>query len=185
MEDYRLVAERRAATGTRATRRLRTAGRVPANLYGRSRNTVALTLSADDVKKVVAHGSKVVDVEVDGDVDKAVIQELQWDTFSTHVQHVDMKRVDPDGMATVDVRLVLTGEPPALKTGAQIKVHSKTIRLTCADFRIPRQIEVRVGSLQPGNSVTVADVTVPDGAKVETPGETVVVELYDPRHATE
>ena len=185
MKDYRLVAERRTSKGTRNARRLRAEGRVPANLYGRSRESVSLTLAADDVKKVVAQGSKVVDVEVEGAVDKAVIQELQWDTFSTHVCHVDMKRVDPDGVATVDVNLTLVGEPSALKIGGLLKVHARTIRVTSADYRIPREIEVRVGSLQLGDSITVADVTVPEGIRVETSGETVVVELYDPRESAE
>ena len=181
MEDYRLVAERRTATGKRNTRRLRAQGRVPANLYGRSKEGIALSLSADDVEKVIAIGSRVVDVDVEGDVDKVVIQELQWDTFSTHVRHVDMKRVALGNITTADVRLVLVGEPAALKTGSQLSVHHKTIRITCEDFRVPSQIEVSIGSLQPGGRLTIADVRVPDEARVEMPGDTPVVELDDPR----
>ncbi len=183
MEDYRLVAERRTSTGKRDTRKLRSAGRVPANLYGFHKDNVALSVSADDVEKVVARGSRVVDVEVDGSVDKAVIQELQWDTFSTHVRHVDMMRVDPDGTATVQVPLEFVGEPPALKTGGQLRYHQKHVTITCADYRVPRHIDVLLGSLEMGESVTVADLPIPEGMKAEDPADTVIVELYDTRHA--
>ncbi len=183
MEDYRLVAERRTSTGKKETKQLRSTGRVPANLYGFKKDGISLSLSADDVKKVVARGSKVVDVDVDGSVDKAVVQELQWDTFSTQVQHVDLLRVDPAGMTTTEVPLVFLGEPPALKTGGQLRYHLKRVTITCSDYRVPQHIEVRVASMQLGDSLTVADLQIPDGMKAETPAETTVVELFDTRKA--
>jgi len=183
MEDYRLVAEPRTTRGTRDSKRLRSQGRIPANLYGQGKDPVVLTVGAEDIKKVIAKGSKVVDVEVNGTVDKAVVQELQWDTFTTYVQHVDMKRVDPDGMATVDVKIELNGEPPALKAGGILKFSQKTVRLTCSDFRVPRRIEVRIGSLGMGESITVADLSMPEGMQVDTPGDTVVVQVMNPRKA--
>ena len=183
MEDYRLVAERRTATGKKATRLLRSQGRVPANLYGYSKDGLSLSVSADDLNKVVALGSKVVDVDIDGSVDKAVIQELQWDTFSTYIQHIDMLRVDPEGMATTEVPLAFVGEPPALKTGGRLQIQLKRVTVTCSDFRVPRQIEVRIGSMQMGDSLTVADLPIPEEMKVEDSADTVIAELHDTRVA--
>ena len=130
---------------------------------------------------MVAGRSRVVDVEVDGSVDKAVVQELQWDTFSTCVRHVDLLRVDPDGMATTEVPLSFAGEPPAVKTGGQLQYHLRRITITCSDFRVPPYIEVRIGSMQMGDSLTLADVPVPEWMKVETASDSLVVELFDTR----
>ncbi len=183
MEDYRLVAERRSSTGKKDTKQLRAAGRVPANLYGFKKDGFSISVAADDVKKVVAGGSKVVDVEVDGTVDKAVVQELQWDTFSTYVQHVDLMRVDPEGMATVEVPLVFVGEPPALKVGGQLRYGMKRVTITCSDYRVPQNIEVRMGSMQMGDSLRVSDLPIPEGMKAENAADDVVVELFDSRKA--
>ena len=183
MEDYRLVAERRTSTGKKESKLLRAQGRIPANIYGFRKDGVLVSVSAEDVNKVLAGGSKVVDVEVDGSVDKAVVQELQWDTFSTCVQHVDLLRVDPDGMATTEVPLTFAGEAADLKTGGQLRYHLKRITVTCSDYRVPRQIEVRTGSMQMGDSLTVADLTIPEGIKVETSADSVVVELFDTKQA--
>ena len=158
-------------------------GRIPANIYGYGKDPVVLTVAEEDVKKVIAKGSRVVDVDVNGTVDKAVVQELQWDTFATQVQHVDLKRVDPTGMATVDVKIELHGEPTALKAGGLLKFPQKTVRVTCADFRVPKKIDVRIGSLGMGESITVADLPMPEGMKVETPADTVVVQVVNPRKA--
>jgi large subunit ribosomal protein L25 len=183
MEDYRLVAERRTSTGKKHTKQLRADGRVPANLYGFRKDGITLSLSAEDVSKVVAGGSKVVDVEVEGSVDKAVVQELQWDTFSTYIQHVDLLRIDPDRIATADVPLSFTGEPTALKIGGQLRYHLKHITITCSDYRVPPHIEVRIGSMQMGDSLTLADVPIPEWMKVETASDSLLVDLFDMRKA--
>lgn len=182
-EDFRLSAEARDGLGTLHTRRLRKQGRVPANLYGFKKDAVNLSVLADDVEKLISGGSKVVDVEYDGAVDKAVVQELQWDIYSTSVQHLDLKRVDPDAVTTVDVPLVVRGEPVGLKDGGQLRQRVKRVTVTCPAFRVPKNIAIRVASLKIGDSVKVSDLKAPDTVKITTDGNTVVAELFDPKKA--
>lgn len=184
-EDFRLSAEPRELLGSANSRRLRLQGRVPANLYGFKKDSLNLTVSADEVEKMVAKGSRVVDVAVDGGVDKAVIQELQWDVFSTHIKHVDLKRVDPDEIATVEVPLELRGEPLGIKDGGQLKQSLKRVTVTCPAFRVPKTIAVRVGPLKIGDSVTVGDLQAPPTVKIDTDAALEVVNLFDPKAAAE
>lgn len=94
-QDLLLKAERRTTLGTVETQRLRSAGRVPANIYGMGKPGVSASVCGDAIGKLVATLSSVVDVEVDGAIDKAVVQELQWDVFSTKVMHVDLRARRP------------------------------------------------------------------------------------------
>ena len=180
-EDFRLSAENRKVLGTRNTRRLRKQGRVPGNLYGFKKDAVNITVAADDVERLVAGGSKVVDVELDGTVDKAVVQELQWDIYSTHVRHLDLMRVDPEAVTTVDVPLVIRGEPAALKVGAQLRHKVKYVSVTCPAFRVPTNIPIRVAALKVGDTVKVSQLKAPETVKINTDGDTVVAQLYDPK----
>ncbi|MCA9082905.1 MAG: 50S ribosomal protein L25 [Planctomycetaceae bacterium] len=180
-EDLCLPVEKRSDLGSVKSSRLRKLGRVPGNLYGFGKDNVSITLSAEDVEKLVAGGSRVVDVQLDGGKEKAVVQELQWDVFSTHVQHVDLMRVDPASETTVDVPLEIRGEPIGLKDGGQLRQLETAVTVTCPSFRVPRSITVRVGALRVGDSVKVSDLKAPDEVTITTPGETVVVELFDPK----
>ncbi len=180
-EDFRLSAESREILGSAGSKRLRKKGLVPANLYGFKKDSVNLTVTTDAVEKLVAGGSRVVDVELNGAVEKAVVQELQWDIFSTYVKHVDLKRVDPDAVATVDVPLELRGEPVGLKDGGQIRQHIKKVTVTCPEFRVPKSIVVRVGPLKIGDSIKVSSLKAPETVKIDTDPETLVVELFDPK----
>lgn len=180
-EDFRLSAEPRESVGSLHTRRLRKKGRVPANLYGFRKDSVNISVAAEDVEKLVAGGSKVVDVAVNGAVEKAVVQELQWDVFGTHVRHVDLKRVDPDAVTSVEVPLTIRGEPIGLKDGGQIRQLAKTVTVTCPEFRIPARIAVRVTPLKIGDSVRVGDIKPPETVRIDTDPDVVVVELFDPK----
>jgi large subunit ribosomal protein L25 len=182
-DDLRLPVERRAKLGTSDSRRLRQAGRIPANVYGLGKEAASVTVCAELVEKLIATRSSVVDVELEGSVEKAVVQELQWDVFSTHVHHLDLKRVDPDGRTTVNVPIELRGEPVGLKDGGALRQLSKTITITCPDYRIPRGIVVRIGALQIGDSVKAGDVALPEHAVLASDAGVVLVELYDPRKA--
>lgn len=182
-DDLLLKAERRSKVGTVDSQRLRAAGRVPANVYGLGKPVVAASVCSDTVGKLVATLSSVVDVELDWVVDKAVVQELQWDVFSTKVIHVDLRRVDPDCRATVDVKLELRGDAVGLKDGGAVRQLAKTVCIECPDFRIPKSIVVRMGALQVGDTVKAGDLQLPDHAKLKTPADEVLVELYDARKA--
>ncbi|MCR9200488.1 MAG: 50S ribosomal protein L25 [Planctomycetaceae bacterium] len=182
-EDFRLSAQNREQLGSLHTRRLREQGRVPANLYGFKKDAVNLSVCADEVEKMVANGSRVVDVDIDGSVEKAVIQELQWDIFSTHVRHVDLKRVNPESVVTVDVGLEIVGEPLGLKDGGEMKQSLKRVTVKGPDFRIPRVIRVRVGALQLGGEVKVSDLETPDAVEILTEANSLVVRVIDPKAA--
>ena len=182
-EDFRLSAEKRGLLGSANTRRLRRQGRVPANLYGLKKDSVNVSVLAEDMEKLVAGGSRVVDVALDGSVEKAVVQELQWDIYSTHVKHADLKRVDPDAITTVEVPLVVRGEPIGLKDGGQLRQLEKKVTVTCPEIRVPKNIAVRVAPLKVGDLVKVGDLEVPDTVKIDTPSGTLVAELFDPKKA--
>ncbi|MCA9047340.1 MAG: 50S ribosomal protein L25 [Planctomycetaceae bacterium] len=180
-EDLRLPVEKRESMGSRNAVRLRKQGRIPGNLYGFGKGSVNISVSAEDVEHLVSKGSRVVDVTLDGTTEKAVVQELQWDVFSTHVQHIDLMRVDPTAMATVDVPLEIRGEPIGLKDGGELRQLQTAVTVSCPAFRVPRSIPVRVGPLKIGGSVSVKDLSAPDEVNITTPGDVVVVELIDPK----
>lgn len=182
-EDLRLTVERRSTNGSVASSRLRAAGRVPAIVYGLSKPGVSVSVSKDLVEKLVATRASVVDVELDGHVEKAIVKELQWDVFSTAVQHVDFLRVNPASRTQTEVALELRGDPIGLKDGGAVRQHLKSVTIDCPDFRIPKSIQVRIGALKIGDVIKAGDLPLPEHATLVTSPDVVIVELYDSRKA--
>jgi large subunit ribosomal protein L25 len=91
-ESLILVAKKREDSGSQVAKRLRKEGLVPGILYGHKEETIAITLSRDDLQKTIRHGAHLIDLETDGKVEKVRIRELQWDHLGHDMFHVDFQR---------------------------------------------------------------------------------------------
>lgn len=177
----KITAQGRTAIGSTASRRLRTEGIVPGTMYGHKKGAVCIQLSGEDVHALIKDGAKVIDLELDGEVEKTLIREIQWDTFSKHVLHIDFLRVDPNERVNVEVPVVLRGTAPGVLAGGLLDHHLHTIEIECLAVEVPDSIQVRIGSLKIGDSIHVSDLAnLPRGVKVLTPEETVVAQISEP-----
>src|SRR3990172_346594 len=103
-----LNVKTRETRGKRDARRLRRAGSVPAILYGHGEANHSLAVGADEMAAIVRHGGRVV--ELKGAVnEKALIRDLQFDTYGIHVLHVDFARVSEHERVEVKVSIELRG----------------------------------------------------------------------------
>jgi len=93
----KVVASARTDVGTGASRRLRAAGKAPGIVYGGSAEPVSITLDHKDLyfalKKEEFHSS-VLDLEIDGKVEKVKLRDFQTHAYKPLVLHVDFQRVD-------------------------------------------------------------------------------------------
>lgn len=182
----KISGKTRSVKGSTACRRLRAEGLVPCNVYGHKQEPASIVLEAEPIWDAIRAGSRVVDLEVDGSAEKALIKDIQWDTFSQHLMHVDFLRVDPDERVEVDIPLVLRGTAPGVLAGGVLEIPHHEITVECLAVEIPESIQVRIGSLGMGGAIHVSDLTdVPAGVKVLTPPETVLVHIVQPQAAPE
>ena len=164
--------------GKHNTRRLRGAGEVPGVLYGHGQETVSLSLSADSLEQAIRHGRRVVHLA--GDVtERAFIRECQWDTWGSHVMHVDFARVSEHEKVEVKVLVELRGEAPGVRQGGVIRHMIHEVEVTCEATAIPEKVLANVNQLELGGEITIADLETPEGVVIElTPG-TVVVQCIE------
>lgn len=176
-----LAAELRTQTGTANSRRLRRDGRVPAVVYGLAEETVSLTLAGDAITPIVVSGSKVVDLTFGDTSTKAMIREVQWDTFLTHIVHVDLLRVDDN--ARIDLELFI--EVRGTVNEGVMQLVERSMMVNCPVFLIPESPVVRVGSMKIGDTVTIGDLEFPEGVTVSASADTVVIRVEEPQEIEE
>src|SRR5438270_8508974 len=147
-ESMKFVTQPRDGRGTRAARRLRKHGLVPAVLYGHKEATVAVALPAEELEKAVRHGARVVDLQTDGNVQKALIKELQWDHLGKELLHVDFARVAIDERIEITVPIELRGTAPGVNAGGVLDQPLHELSVECLAIRIPDSIRVSIQDLQ-------------------------------------
>ncbi len=174
-----LIVQIREEHGKRRNRRLRKAGAIPAVLYGHGEETVSLRVAADAFEAVLRHGARMVDL-AGGVRQSALIRDVQWDTWGTEVLHVDFTRVSAEEKVEVQVGLELRGEAPGVHEGGNVEQLLHELGIVCPAAGVPENIEVGVNTLKVGDSITVADLELPAGARALAPPEEVVVQCSEP-----
>lgn len=176
-KEAKLVVKLRAENGSAACRRLRWSGQVPGNIYGHNAPPTAVVIDADVLMPVLQSGAKVVDVELDGKVDKAVVREIQWDTFGRIIQHFDLLRVDPNERVNIVVPLELKGTAPGVLMGGVLEQPMHSITIDCLAYQIPDSIQVRIANLELGKAIHVSDLILPEGSHAHAAADAIVVHI--------
>jgi large subunit ribosomal protein L25 len=180
MSEIVLSAETTRTTGTRSSRRLRREGRVPAVVYGLSRDPVSIDVDWPDLRRALttdAGVNAVIHLEFGGEKQMSIVKVIQRHPVRRDVTHVDFLRIDPKKDVTVDVPVVMVGEAKEV-TDADGMVDQNVFSLTvnAAPDSIPNELEIDISDLTIGDSKRVADITLPAGVTTDVdPEETVAV----------
>ena len=160
-----LAVDSRDTQGKRRNRRLRAAGRVPAILYGHGLENVSLTVGADELASVIRHGSRLVSLT--GVINEsAFIRELQWNTWGTHIIHVDFTRISEHEIVEVRVNIELRGEAPGVREGGVVNQLVHEVEIACPASVIPEKLVVNINHLKLNDTITLGNLELPQGAKL-------------------
>jgi large subunit ribosomal protein L25 len=182
MQTVTLEAKDRASLGTSNSRRLRRDGLIPAVLYGKKQPNVHITLDAEAFDAAVRHHSRVLDLKLPGGtMEKAIIKEVQWDTFGDEVLHVDLGRIALDDKIHIRVPLRFTGDPKGVAAGGHLEVQIHEPMIECLAGAIPEDIRIDVSHLELDQIMRVRDVKgLPAGVKLLQLEDAVVCHVKPP-----
>jgi len=165
----KVIAFVRKEQGTGASRRLRNAGQTPGIVYGGSDAPVNISLDHNALyhalKKETFHSS-ILDLEIDGKVQKVLLRDFQVHAYKQLVLHADFQRVDAKQAIHVKVPLhfVNADVAPAVKlSGAIISHVFAELEVTCLPADLPEFIEVDLTNIEVGHSIHLADLKLPKG----------------------
>ena len=82
-----LKLDKRGELGSRASRRLRQQGLVPAIIYGHGEANLAVSVSRHDIELAVQHGERLVKADVDGEEHNFLIKDVQYDFLGRDIGH--------------------------------------------------------------------------------------------------
>jgi large subunit ribosomal protein L25 len=186
MEKIELMAAKRTASGKK-NKLLRTAGKVPAVVYGRGVAAEPLELEAKVIEKVyrTAGGNKIVSLKVgEGRSRNVLIHDVQYGRAHGELTHVDFYVVRMDELLKTEIPLHFSGESNAVyqDEGTLVK-NLEMIEVECLPGDLPESVEVDISVLDDfEKTITLADLKIPEGVKlVEEDLEVIVAKVDPPR----
>jgi len=185
MDTLTLKAAARKTKGSARSRQLRREGQTPAVLYGHQEEVVALSVNTDAITKVIAEGHHLVQIDVDGQPQRAIVKDVQFDAWGRELLHVDFTRVGLHEKVTVSVTIVSHGQPKAVLAGGVLEQPLHAVEVECEADHIPDQVVVEIGHLDMGDSIHVRDLEFPEGVEAASDPDVLVFMVHEPRGAEE
>ncbi len=181
-----LEASQRERTGSRHSRRVRQAGKLPAVLYGHGEQPLPISLDAKETITLISKGEKVFQMKVEGakETQVALLKDIQFDYLGTNIVHADFARVDLDERVRNRVHIKLIGNAKGVGGGSVLMHPTAEIEIECKVSNIPEEIEVDVTELDKGDVITAADVKLPGAEMIllSDPGA-IVAQLAEAKAA--
>lgn len=187
MSEAKLVAEVRTETGKGFARKARSAGQVPAVLYGWKTDPQTIVVDAPSIERFAASAGagRLVQLQVGSEAHTVLLKDMQRDPLKGRVLHVDFHKVRLDQLVTTNVGVSLTGETERTNDGGIIAQVTHELQVSCLPTNIPEVIQVSTDGLVIGSTVTVADLDLPEGVSVLDDPELTIVTAVAPRQETE
>jgi len=161
-----VTAKSRSELGSRANKRLRSAGMLPGVIYGHKEAIIPITLPKKDVVTHLTHGAHLFDLAIDGKSEKVLIKEVQYDHLGLEVIHVDFARVSLDEKVEVTVPLELKGTPKGEEEGAVLQQIVAELEIECLVTDIPDAIRHNVSDMAKDSVLHVKELKLPAGVRV-------------------
>ena len=190
MADVRLVVDPRVVTGKKV-KGLRRQGIIPAHLYGRGTESMALQAPAPSITTLLrtAGRNAVIDLQINGEGEPrpVVLRGVQRDPVTDELVHIDFFQISLTEQLRADVPLVLAGEAPAVVVFGGVLLQSLDhLTIEALPAEIPSHIEVDVTGLETLDSALfVRDLTIPPNVHLLTDPDQVVAKVEAPRIAAE
>jgi large subunit ribosomal protein L25 len=169
---HEISVERRAVEGKGASRRLRTAGKIPAIVYGGSLDPVSIQLDHEKVWLASQNEwfySSILDLSLNGDVQKVLLRDMQRHPFKQQIMHLDFQRVNENEALRVSVPLHFLNEDksPAGKAAEVVVTHElNEVEISCLPKDLPEFIEIDLSTLEVGNVIHLSDLKLPAGVEI-------------------
>ncbi len=176
MDRHVFKAQKRGSN--KSAKALRREGHLPAVLYGKHYPSTAIMLDAHSANLVIPHlsSSTIVEIDVDGEKQAALIREKQKDYLRNRLIHVDFQAVSMTEKIRAMVSIAFEGIAPAIKDFNAVIVHNITdIEVEATPRDLPERIEVDLSVLKEiGDAIHIKDLPISSGVTVLHDMEDVV-----------
>lgn len=174
MKSIAISGSSRKNVGKRDAKELRYEGQVPAVLYGGDKQ-YHFSVSAADLKPAIYTADvHFIELDIDGDKRKAIIQDTQFHPLTDLVRHIDFLELSDDKEVAMQVPVKLTGTSPGVKMGGKLIQKLRKLRVKALPGNMPQYIEVSLTPLEVGKSVRVREVKIENAKILNNSDDTII-----------
>jgi large subunit ribosomal protein L25 len=162
-----LKATKRTSASTGQVNKLRSDGFIPAVLYGGEKSNLNISLKKlhlENLIKTETFMSKVFNLDIDGNAEKALPRDIAYDPISDEPIHIDFMRITKGSKLNIEipVKFINSDKSPGLKKGGVLNIVRRKVELRCPAENIPNEIVVDLDNTEINRSLKISSVKLPE-----------------------
>ena len=162
-----LKATKRTSASTGQVNKLRSDGFVPAVLYGGKKDNLNISLKKLHLRNLLntkTFLSRVFDLDIDGNSEKALPRDIAYDPISDEPIHIDFMRITKGSklILEIPVKFINSDKSPGLKKGGVLNIVRRKVELKCPAENIPDEIVVDLNNTEINSSLKISSVKLPE-----------------------
>ena len=184
MKSLAISVIQREKVGKSNTRALRNQGNVPCVLYGGEKQVCFYAHENDFRNLVNTPNVYVVELDINGEKKKAIMQDLQFHPVTDKLLHIDFLEIFDDKKVTISIPVILNGLAVGVRNGGNLMFRRRKIITRGLINSLPDAIELNIEHLKIGDFIYIKDIDE-EGCEFLAPDNAVVVGVKTARAAIE
>ncbi|MGB0869231.1 MAG: 50S ribosomal protein L25/general stress protein Ctc [Flavobacteriales bacterium] len=182
METVKLSANARVDLGKKGTKTLRKEGMVPCVVYG-GEKTIHFAVKTLDLRNLVyTPNVYTAEIEVEGQVVKAILKDIQFHPVTDAILHVDFMELVEGKEISLSVPVNITGNAKGVMQGGKLRKNMRRLLVRATPENLPNSIDLDVTPLGIGKSIRVSGVET-NNFDILNPASAVIVAVKMARGA--
>ena len=158
MKTLAISAKARNGTGKTDSKALRNQGNVPCVLYGGEKQVCFYAHENDFRNLVHTPDVFIVELDIEGEKYRAVIQDLQFHPVTEKLLHLDFLEIFDDKEVTVTIPVHLKGNAVGIRDGGILSFRRRKIITRAIPGNLPDYIEINIADVEIGQSIFIKDL---------------------------
>ncbi len=174
MKTVSMSGSPRENVGKKDAKALRRKGLVPCVMYGGDKQ-VSFSVAETEFKPLLfTPDTHYVELNIDGEKTKVILQEIQYHPVSDAVIHADFLRLFDDKPITISVPIKAVGVAPGVLQGGKLETKIRKMKLKGLPNDMPQYVEVDISNLNIAQSIKVEDIKIPNIEKLDVKSSIVL-----------
>ena len=140
--------------------KLRKSGVVPAVVYHKGEETVAIGVNELALKKIVHSAeSHIIDLQFpDGKIKRSFIKDVQFHPVTDRIIHTDFQLFSADEIIELEVPVAVSGDSIGVEKGGKLQIILHALTIKGKPENMPDHIVIDVTALQIGHSLHIKEI---------------------------
>ena len=174
MKSVSISGSLRENVGKKDAKAQRNQGMIPCVIYGGKDQKLFVVDERQFKNLLYTPEVRYAEVNINGDVRKAIVQDTQFHAITDKLMHVDFLEVVDGKPITIEIPFKVKGTSPGVLKGGLLKKRVRKLKVRGLLENIPEEITADISNLDINNMTKIGDIHIDNLTIVDNPNKVIL-----------